>query len=150
MDRFVLDTSIILHYIRNSKIFQQIEEENNLTYSDSTILISAITVGEIQGFVIRNNWGKDKIKRMNDLLEKIVIVDISGKDQKLMEAYSNLWNFSKNNHPTEKLGKSIGIGQNDIWIASLALITDSTLITTDSDFDHLSPKWIKLLKYESN
>ncbi len=149
MDKYVLDTNIVLHYIRKSKIYQQIEKDINLSASDSSILISAVSVGEIEGFVIRHKWGKDKLNRIKDLLEKILIIDISGKDQKMMEAYSNLWNFSKNIHPTEKLGQSIGIGQNDIWIAALTLITDSTLITTDSDFDHLSPKWIKLLKYES-
>lgn len=147
MNKYVLDTSIVLHYIRKSKTYQQIEKDINLSDSDASILISAVTVGEIEGFVQRREYGNDKINRMKDLLDKIIIVDISGKDTGMMKAYSNLWNYSKNTHPTEKLGQSISIGQNDIWIASLALITDSTLISTDSDFDHLSPKWIKLLKY---
>lgn len=147
MNKYVLDTGIVLHYIRKSNTYQQIEKDINLSDSDATILISAVTVGEITGFAQRQNYGKEKLTRMNDLLENIIIVDISGKDTDMMEAYSNLWNFSKNTHPTEILGKSIGIGQNDIWIAALTMITGSTLITTDSDFDHLTPKWIKLLKY---
>jgi predicted nucleic acid-binding protein len=150
MKRFVLDTGIILHYIRASKLYYQIEQENNLTSPDSIILISAVTIGELEGFLHRRNWNDDKKNRLHKLLSEIIIIDIAGKDEKLMKAYAELLNFSKNVHPTESLGRSVGIGNNDLWIAALTMVTEAELISIDGDFDHLSPKWIKIKKYSSN
>lgn len=150
MNRFVLDTGILLHYIRASKLFSQIEEENNLTSPNSIILVSAVTVGELEGFLQRRNWADDKKNKLQILLNEIIIIDVAGKDERLMKAYAELLNFSKNTHPTEKLGRSIGIGNNDLWIAALTMVAEAELITVDGDFDHLSPKWIKVRKYSSN
>ena len=83
-------------------------------------------------------------------MNEIIIIDVAGKDERLMKAYAELLNFSKNTHPTEKLGRSIGIGNNDLWIAALTMVAEAELITVDGDFDHLSPKWIKVRKYSSN
>lgn len=149
MKRFVLDTSVILHYSRSNKIYQKIEEENQLTSQDVMILISVVTLGEPEGFVQRLNWNDDKKLRLKSLLDNALIIDISQNDQKLLAAFANLSNYSKNIHPTEKLGRAVGIGQNDLWIAALASVADATLLTNDGGFDHLSPKWIKLIKYES-
>src|SRR5215813_9540575 len=33
---------------------------------------------------------------------------------------------------------------NDLWIASAAYAMNSTLVTTDKDFDHLQPKYISI------
>ena len=38
------------------------------------------------------------------------------------------------------------MGKNDIWIAATAQVTDSILVTADSDFDHLEGGFIDLVK----
>ncbi len=38
------------------------------------------------------------------------------------------------------------MGKNDLWIAATANATGATLLTTDSDFDHLSPNFIDLIR----
>jgi tRNA(fMet)-specific endonuclease VapC len=40
------------------------------------------------------------------------------------------------------------IGQNDIWIAATATSLDAWLMTTDNDFDHLSPKFLKKISID--
>ena len=35
------------------------------------------------------------------------------------------------------------VGDNDLWIAATAQITGTTLLTTDKDYDHLSPFYIQ-------
>lgn len=36
------------------------------------------------------------------------------------------------------------MGKNDLWIAASAIETESVLLTTDRDVDHLSPMHLKL------
>ena len=40
------------------------------------------------------------------------------------------------------------MGKNDLWIAATASVLDLELLTTDSDFDHLSGRYIKLRKVD--
>ena len=80
-------------------------------------------------------------------MDKLIVIDIAAADDQLMHAYATLWNYSKNALPGDKLGKSIGIGQNDVWIVALAHTTRAALVTTDGDFDHLNEKWITVHKF---
>lgn len=147
MKRYVLDTSILLHYIRESKLSLQIEEHIHIMSRESVPLIASVTVGELEGFMQRQNWGEKKITQLKRVLSKVLVVDITGHDKKLMKSYATLWNYSKNALPENKLGKSIGIGQNDVWIAALTKTSGAELVTTDGDFDHLNGSWITVHKF---
>lgn len=147
MRKFVLDTSILLHYVRQSKLAQEVERELNLLSKDAIPMIASVSIGEMEGFVQRQQWGQPKINRLKKLVEKTIVIDIAGADDQLMNAYATLWNYSKNALPGDKLGKSIGIGQNDVWIAALAHTAKAALVTTDGDFDHLNEKWITVHKF---
>ena len=142
MRKYVLDTSILLHYVRQSGLALQVEDKLSLLAKDAVPIIASVTVGEMQGFVQRQQWGANKVKRLKKLVEKMILVDITAADDELMNAYATLWNYSKNALPGNKLGHSVGIGQNDIWIAALARTAKAELVTTDGDFSHLNKKWI--------
>src|SRR6056297_3221584 len=122
MKKFVLDTGIILHYVRQSDLSQKIESELNLLSQNVVPVVASVSIGEIEGFVQRRQWGEKKIKRLKNLISKIVVIDITAEDEQLMKSYATLWNYSKNNLPVDKLGESIGIGQNDVWIAAQSLL----------------------------
>lgn len=147
MRKFVLDTNILLHYVRQSELAQEVERELNLLSKDAIPMIASVSIGEMEGFVQRQEWGQAKINRLKKLVEKIAVIDIAAADDQLMNAYATLWNYSKNALPGDKLGKSIGIGQNDVWIAALAHTAKAALVTTDGDFDHLNGKWITVHKF---
>lgn len=147
MRKFVLDTCILLHYIRQNDTAKRVEAQLNLLASDAVLIISSTTVGEIEGFVQRQKWGQPKVEQMKKLLEKMVAIDIVATDYQLMQSYATLWNYSKNALAGNKLGRSIGIGQNDVWIAALAKTAKAELVTTDSDFDHLNGQWIMVHKF---
>jgi tRNA(fMet)-specific endonuclease VapC len=149
MKKILLDTSVILHYMRDDNLARKIEAEYNLlTDSGKITLFSAITIGEIAGFFLRNNYGVRQTERWSRLLEKAIILNIDGKDKKLMQAYAQIQAYSQNNHPTLKPGKSNTIGQNDIWIAAIAHVTKATLFTKDQDFDQLKDVFIDVVKVE--
>ena len=147
MRKFVLDTNILLHYVRQSELVQEVERELNLISQNAIPMIASVSIGEMEGFVQRQEWGQAKINRLKKLVEKIAVIDIAAADDQLMNAYATLWNYSKNALPGDKLGKSIGIGQNDVWIAALAHTAKAALVTTDGDFDHLNGKWITVHKF---
>jgi predicted nucleic acid-binding protein len=147
MKKFVLDTGIILHYVRQSDLSQKIESELNLLSQNVVPVVASVSIGEIEGFVQRGKWGEKKIKRLKNLISKIVVIDITAEDEQLMKSYATLWNYSKNNLPGDKLGKSIGIGQNDVWIAALAKTANADLVTIDGDFEHLNNKWLTVHKF---
>ncbi len=95
MRKFVLDTCILLHYIRQDDRAKKVEDRLNLLGSDAVLIISSVTVGEIEGFVQRQNWGPRKMKQMKKLLEKLVAIDIVATDYQLMKSYATLWNYRK-------------------------------------------------------
>ena len=49
-----------------------------------------------------------------------------------------------------KLSKGLtsrNMGKNDLWIAATAAVTQSKLLTTDGDFDHLNGSFIDLIRF---
>ncbi|QYH38192.1 type II toxin-antitoxin system VapC family toxin [Algoriphagus sp. NBT04N3] len=149
MRKLLLDTSVILHYMRGDSTFQKIEEEHNLLNDPSCIiLISAISIGEIEGFFLRRGYGPKQTERWRKLLEKSITLSIDGKDDKLMKAFAEIQAYSQNNHPSLNPGKSKTIGQNDLWIAATAYAVGATLLTKDSDFEHFSEVFFKVIKVD--
>lgn len=149
MKKVILDTSVLLHYMRNDALAKELEATHNLLNDPGKIvLLSAISIGEIEGFFLRYNYGVKQTANWNNLLDKSIVLNIDGKDKNLMKAYAEIQAFCQNNHPILKPGKSNIIGQNDMWIAAIAHVTNSTLFTKDSDFDHLKGVFIDLVKVE--
>jgi len=88
-------------------------------------LVCVVTIGEIKAFARRNQWNDEKLKRLNEFIEGLVVVDISPRE--VIEAYAELDTHAKS------IGKSVG--QNDTWIAATAKATGCIIVTGDGDFD---------------
>lgn len=149
MRRYLLDTGILVHYVRQSKLYQQIELAENLSASDCMPLISVATQAEIISFGIQHNWGGKKIQSIQVLFTKLIVIDINSADTNLLTAYAEIDAYSKGNLPRMSLGTSaITMGKNDLWIAATAKAADAKLLTIDGDFDHLHNKFIQVVKYQ--
>ena len=143
-----MDTGILIHYIWKSALYQQIEADHQLTANDAIPLISVVTKGELLSFSIQRNWGAQKRTDLNQLLNKLPIIDIHSQDAQLLNAYADLDSFSKGKLVSKPLGKSsIKMGKNDLWIAATAVVANAILITTDGDFDHLNQTFLTVSKY---
>ena len=147
MRRYLLDTGILVNYVRQSPLYQTIEANEKLTEQDCIPFISVVTMGEILSFGIQQNWGQAKLQSLKNLFSKLVVLDINSNDEKLLETYAEIDFYSKNKLPTDKLGRSITMGKNDLWIASTAKVANATLLTIDGDFDHLNGKYITVKKF---
>ena len=149
MRRFLLDTGILVHYARQSPLYQQIESAENLSAPDCMPIISVVTQAEILSFGIQNNWGIKKLQALNNLFSKIIIIDINSADLDLLNAYAQIDAFSKGKLPAIALETSSRVmGKNDLWIAATAKVANATLLTIDGDFDHLHGKFIQVKKYQ--
>jgi tRNA(fMet)-specific endonuclease VapC len=74
---YLLDTNILLIYIRDKATRQFLESTYQPFNLENTPIISVVTVGEIQSIARRNKWGNAKLNLLNDILNDLVIADIN-------------------------------------------------------------------------
>ncbi len=147
MNRFILDTNIVLAYFQNNEaIINEIESIFPLFTDENITAISIVTVGELYSLALQRQWGKIKIEKLTELIRELVVVDINADD--IIDRYAIIDAFSQGKLQQEQLPHGMSarnMGKNDLWIAATASITKSTLITTDNDFSHLKKKYLSLL-----
>ena len=137
---YLLDTNILVALIRGNALGRYVERTYLLSQQILLCAISVVTVGEMYALGHKWGWGEKKLQRLHDLLDKIVQVSID--HEFILQAYGKL------NAYCEKHGWSIG--QNDLWIAATAHVTELTLLTTDRDFDFLHGDWIQRIWIDPN
>jgi len=145
MNRFILDTNIVLAYLlNNEKVVGEIESIFPLFTDENITSISIVTVGELYSLGMQRQWGKYKIEQLAELIRELVIVDINADD--IIQKYSVIDAYSQGRyHQIPSSITSRNMGKNDLWIAATASATQSTLITTDADFNHLKDIFLKLI-----
>ncbi len=150
MRTFLLDTNILMAYLKaDNRIFNKVSEENNLNADDAFIIISSVSKGEILSIAMQNNWGDRKTGMLTALLNQLVIIDISGTNDRLLNAYAEIDAYSQQRHPTKRLtGSAKPMGKNDMWIAAAAFAAGATLLTTDGGFHHIGGVFIDLKFYD--
>jgi len=141
--RYILDTNIILIYLRD-KNTKKLIQENYSPFSETNIpIVSVVSIGEIESIALRNHWGKTKLLNIDKFFNKCVIADINSKD--VIKMYGLIDAYSQGKLKNKPLNNSSrNMGKNDIWIAATAAVTNSTLITTDQDFSHLDNSFLNL------
>ena len=148
MRRYLLDTNILVHYARQSPLYQTIETAENLSAADCMPIISVVTQAEVISFGIQHNWGIKKLNAIQLLFAKLIVIDINSTDIDLLQAYAEIDAYSKGNF-LENLWvtPAVTMGKNDLWIAATAKVGNAILLTTDGDYDHLNGKFITVKKY---
>ncbi|MFN4256030.1 MAG: type II toxin-antitoxin system VapC family toxin [Saprospiraceae bacterium] len=141
--KYLLDTNIIIHYLRRSPLAARIESTFQPLFSQNSPIISVVTEGELRSFALQNNWGQQRLESGIKFLHQFLIADINVKS--IIERYAEIDAFSQGRHPALPLQISArNMGKNDLWIAATASVLDATLLTTDKDFDHLSGHFLKV------
>ena len=134
---YLLDTGILLIYIRSSSLAQDINNLYDPLSHANTPIISVVNIGEIKSLAIRNGWGKHKMSLMEKFLHQFLIADINVES--VIQRYAEIDAFSQGRLPGKPLGlSSRNMGKNDLWVAATASVLQATLLTTDHDFDHLA------------
>ncbi len=123
----LLDTNILLAYIRLGLLGQYIGATYSLYTLQPAPIISIVTEGEIRAIALKHSWGVVKVAALQRLLNSLTIVPLPYRN--VIEAYAQI------DHHCVKNG--FAVGKNDLWIAATAHVTGATILTTDRDFDPL-------------
>ena len=136
MPRYLLDTNILLNYVRGSDLAKRIEGTYRLTTLTTPAeapLISIVVEGEIRKLALEFGWGAAKVRFLEQFLQQLVIVPVDARTG-VVQAYARIDDYSQRNGHT--------MGKNDAWVAATAHVTTATLLTTDHDFNHLDPLFL--------
>lgn len=142
---YVIDTNIILSYVRSHSLWNKLSEKYDFYNSKNRVIISVVSVGEIYAIAKRQRWGKRKLEQLEEFLSFFVITSINVEE--VIESYANIDAFSQGklaNHPLNLSARNMG--KNDLWIAATASVLNAHLITLDKDFSHLHEKFIQLIQ----
>lgn len=141
---YVLDTNIILLYLKDHPTKTLIEETYGPFLPENNPIISIVTVAEIRSIAAKNNWGEKRIKIVEEFMNELIVVEIRFND--LINAYAEIDAFSQGKLKERALKVAArNMGKNDLWIAATAHVTQSKLITTDRDFEHLDGEYFEVI-----
>jgi len=151
MQKFVLDTGVILGYIRAAGYADYIEKKYAPFTPPNIPLISVASKGEIYSLAKQFGWGGDKLKTLDELLRKLPTVDIS--HEQIIRRYAEIDAFSlgKDKARPLRIGQTARVmGKNDLWIAATASVLNAALLAIDHDFDHLSRVFLDVIYVDQN
>ncbi|MEX0802489.1 MAG: type II toxin-antitoxin system VapC family toxin [Candidatus Binatia bacterium] len=146
MATYLLDTGILLGYVRGAGYAAYVERKFGLSQPSSIALVSIVSRGEIYSLAIQLGWGAQKRQELDALLRRIPVVDIN-TDQ-IIQRYAEIDAYSQGKDPGKLLPSgftSRNMGKNDLWIAATTSVLRATLLTTDKDFDHLNGLFLDLV-----
>jgi predicted nucleic acid-binding protein len=135
MAKYLLDTNILVHYVRGSTLALLVDSQYSPSVPPNYPVVSVVSIGEMYSFAFRLKWGRQKQDALKNLLKSIPSVDINHPS--ILGCYAEIDAYRLDKHPEKPLppGQSArAIGDNDLWIASTASVLKATLLTTDKDF----------------
>ena len=148
MARFLLDTNLLLGFIREAPWAIRARTEFKLGDRETMVFTSIVCKGEILALAEKRGWGSNRRARLEDVLAQIPTLDISR--QTILAAYAliDAWTHGKavtspQNTPPPR--PAVSMTQNDLWIAATAHASGATLLSTDKDFKHLHEVWLDFI-----
>lgn len=149
MTRFLLDTNLLLGFLRDAPWAIRIRAELNLP--EALVFTSVICRGELLALAEKNGWGHKKRTRLEQVMNKVPTLDLGRPT--ILEAYARIdaWTHGKpvtSPQDTPPPRPAVSMAQNDLWIAATAHASEATLLSTDGDFQHLGDIWFKFIYVE--
>ena len=130
---FVLDTNVLVHYVRGGEVWRRIQGKYSLLVADPQPLISAVSVGELRSLAFQFNWQIARRTQMEFILNYFEWINIDR--EAVLRHYAMIDAY------TRKHGRPMG--KNDLWIAATARATGARILTTDRDFDFIHSLFIR-------
>ena len=146
VNRYLLDTNLLVGFIRKADWALRARKEYNLVESNSSVFTSVICAGELLALAHKFGWGSNKREELEALLSRIPKAGINRTE--ILSAYAKIdagtHNYSKCEFEgISSLRNAVPMKQNDIWIAATAHATKAILLSADKDFEHLNPTWLR-------
>jgi tRNA(fMet)-specific endonuclease VapC len=145
MKNYLLDTNVIMSFLRKDKRWFTIEGQYDLKTSNN--FISVISLGELKSLALRNKWGDYRLSLIETLNNDFGILDINMP--KIIDRYAEIDCFSQDKLLTKPLNLSArNMGKNDLWIAATTSAFNLMLLTSDMDFNHLDKTYFDLIRID--
>jgi tRNA(fMet)-specific endonuclease VapC len=129
---FLLDTNILVHYVRGDRVWRLIQSRYSLLIRDPSPIISVVTIGELKSLAQRLRRGLRRLLNVDFILGYFDALTID--DERVYDAYATIETY------TRTIGRPMG--KNDLWIAATTYVAGATILTTDHDFDHRAPQFL--------
>ncbi|MDQ8184086.1 type II toxin-antitoxin system VapC family toxin [Pelagicoccus sp. SDUM812002] len=147
MRRYLLDTNMLLGFIRGAEWARETFARLDFAAEDCITFTSSISRGEILALAERNGWGPKKRNKLEAGLRQFSALGIDKESVSYAYAKITAWSQGKPIEP-ETFGlapkPAKPMKQNDAWIAAIAYASNAILVTTDGDFDHLDGRIIEV------
>lgn len=121
---YLLDTNVLLHWLRGSSVCTTIDGQFGLTTSVFRPLVCEVTLGEIEAFAMSSKWGDARRQKLSEVRKKLVVIDLT--DERIYRAFAEYSTLAKEH------GLAIFHDKNDLWIAAAAKVSGATVLTTDA------------------
>jgi predicted nucleic acid-binding protein len=146
MARFLLDTGVVLGYLRGSPYAAFIDRRYSPFVPPNIAAISIVTNGELRSLALQLNWGAKRQQDLKDILRKVPRIDIN--HDAVLQRYAEIDAFSQGKLIAKPLPLGMSarnMGKNDLWIAATTSVLNAALLTTDNDFDHLNSVFLTVI-----
>lgn len=141
--RYLLDTGILLVYLREKQIARFIDAKYQPLNYPNISVISVVTLGELKSIAMQNQWSSSRMLNMDEFVKQFLIADINVSS--VIGKYAEIDAFSQGRLLSKPASFSArNMGKNDLWIAATAAVLNATLITLDKDFLHLDKTFLNL------
>lgn len=135
---YLLDTNIVLNYLRETRYRDFIETNYELLHPSNTCILSVVSVGELRSLALQNNWGIRRMNTLETFLSRYVILDINVES--VINQYAVIDAYSQGRLSGKRLPRGMSarnMGKNDLWLAASASVLNVPLMSIDRDFEHL-------------
>jgi tRNA(fMet)-specific endonuclease VapC len=133
-EQLVLDTNILVHWLRGKDAGLKLRQDYELGARRPRPIIPVVVKAEIKSLALQFGWGDQKHEALDALLRELPVADISS--EAVVHAYARI------DYQSRQVGRRMG--KNDLWIAAVASVQSAVVVTTDKDFDHLTPAIVKV------
>ena len=72
---YVLDTNIILFYLKSKATKSWIEAEYQPFAADNNAIVSIVTIGELRALAAKNGWGARRLSTVEQILSRMVVME---------------------------------------------------------------------------
>ena len=149
MKRFLLDTGILLGFVREEPYASWVSSEFDFKDTETMVFTSIVCRGELLALAEKRGWGQKSRGRLEEILDEFPTININQKrilnSYALIDAWSQGTRLNYPNYSFPPPRPAVKMSKNDLWIAATAHVSNSVLLSTDKDFCHLDDKWFKFI-----
>ena len=100
----ILDSNILLHYVRQNPLAEEIERRYRLMAANPPPLISVVSEGELRALALQLVWGTQRRQRLENLFNYFRIIPLPFAQ--IVDAFAEIDDFSRRN--------GVAMGKNDV------------------------------------